>query len=69
MVVAPFVSDLLLLFAKVLQSITITKQEKYGDYSVCIVIDTQWEDTVKSLALKYCLTQQTIFSEKNTQAG
>jgi len=52
-VVVQFVKELLRLSNDNLQSITITRPVKSGDYCVSIVTDGSWDDTVEKMAQSY----------------
>lgn len=64
-VVVQFVKELLRLSNDNLQSITITRPEKLGDYCVSIVTDGSWDDTVVKMAQSYSKLR-TVTSPENT---
>lgn len=67
-VAALFVEDILINSVFDCQSITITKQEKLGGFSVSIVIDTLLEDIDLTVERSYSKALGTIYP-RNTQAG
>ena len=66
-VVVQFVKELLRLSNDNLQSITITRPERSGDYCVSIVTDGSWDATVEKMAQSYSKLR-TSTSTESTQA-
>jgi hypothetical protein len=67
--VAQFVSVIIPVFLSDLQSITITKLEKSGDFSVSIVTDTELADIVARTARVYSLLPPNIYFAQSTRDG